>query len=775
MASWPISHSLYSPLVRTSARLALPSWATRTRILSSLKSIAYDQACTIETPTMQELKKMPYPSTPLDTSIFEEPSGEYHELSAGREPYVGVSKPQGSNHLLLQLIQEGRFDDADQVYADLTALGADIPPDVIFSKAAKHVLHSWRQSHKERLVPFTRWWSLIPDTSSEQYDIRPIQSIILNETQPDLPLMTEFALIATRKGYGSQVSAALVKKVFRYAASAMSVGFLTALHQALVKNVDPDALYGQVRRRYRYRLRLWYSAAVHSLMSAKMIPQAVEVMSLTRERGVSLSPKLYPSILRKLREATDMERLQLVQDMYRTQFSLDADSPLPFKISSPRSSSPAEDILPAGQAARFSNRPSLSGALRAIRHSFRHGKAVPSPSSLATFIAAYQAQSQHAPKIIKILRRRARKNYFTLSMWALAEMLVHERAGEREKCIWTFNQYFHLIAVPNRIPHFVMRLHRRAARSRRASPYQPEFTLPRIPRLKMKMWPMPHHTAVIWRCAIKGARNKEYLELMYRSFLARVEQSKKEDGLRHVLTPVVVRGLERKQKSPPPALDTLDMLELDEVDYFRPVPSALSYDAGHFNAFASEFARRFGPRRAARVLVDMHRLSVKPNVYTYTIIIDAFAQTGKRDLILAMLGRMERDISSPSGLQTDPYADSYQWLNGSFSYPNANVVTYTAAIVWFVKLEQWQDAAILAERLFEKLKYAPGTNAYIDEYLLQLATHVPRVRDLMGDFTWPDLPTRPTPAWARASTPDPITDPTPAPSSLSNRLRVLRE
>ncbi|OCH86805.1 hypothetical protein OBBRIDRAFT_203014 [Obba rivulosa] len=433
--------------------------------------------------------------------------------------------------------------------------------------------------------------------------------------------------------------------------------------------------------------------------------------------GITIFKALYPTVASQLKRDVDIERLTRVEELYRSQLNIDPGTPVIFD-SPPPSVVPSMELPFTGAIMSFPDRGSLARALRTIKHSIKDPKTFPSPSALATFIETYKTQSTSAPKILQILWRRASRHRATLSLWALAEMLVYERAGDRPNVLWVYNHHFHIVGVPTRMQQYVRRLRRRARKAGRTSGGQEDFTLPRLPKLKTKLWPTAHHTALVWRTAAASARSREYLELMYKYFLVRVEQSQSAEGSRHLLKPILLRAAVYGHVEDL-ALDNLHMSDdAEEADYPAPIAPPITFDAAHFNAFMQEFAWRIGPYRAARVLIDMARLNITPNRHTYTILVDTFARYNRRAVVFELLDRMEANPAFrgavAGAIQPDIHPRHYEWLDLPFYYSDPNIVTYTAALVWFVKGEQYEDAALVVERMYK---------------------HIPRVKELMWGYS----------------------------------------
>src|ERR1700722_4582156 len=163
MVPWPVPWILDSRLFAQAqwlyllrARLLVDS-TPRTWLFQH--SRAYAQWLSGDPHYLTTLKHHPYPSAPLDLSIFEPMSQEYQEAST---QVASPALPQSRGaHILVGFVKHNKFELADRVRLELLEIGETIPPDSIYEEAAINVLRS-PSSVKDPVAVFTNWFSLFP-------------------------------------------------------------------------------------------------------------------------------------------------------------------------------------------------------------------------------------------------------------------------------------------------------------------------------------------------------------------------------------------------------------------------------------------------------------------------------------------------------------------------------------------------------------------------------------------------------------------------------------
>ncbi|EIW78361.1 hypothetical protein CONPUDRAFT_145619 [Coniophora puteana RWD-64-598 SS2] len=249
--------------------------------------------------------------------------------------------------------------------------------------------------------------------------------------------------------------------------------------------------------------------------------------------------------------------------------------------SSPFPSSSAPSPAPAPLPKDFTALP-LSSQLRHIRTVLRDGT-LPTPYALASFIRAARASGRTSA--LPLLRRRAfSKGARTASWWVLAEMLVARDEGQPGTLLAVFTRYCHAVNVPRAA---LAKLTAAAT----ATGQEKERTRERecTHAIPHKLWPTPHHTALVWDAVAWGVPDAE-VPALYHILLAMASKSAPS-------SPPPPPPSSSSGPPPPPQLQTQTR---------RPI------DAAHFTPFIALHAHRARPAAAAAVLRDMVRLGLRP-------------------------------------------------------------------------------------------------------------------------------------------------------------------
>ncbi|KAH9939555.1 hypothetical protein B0H21DRAFT_35521 [Amylocystis lapponica] len=679
MASWVLRAAPLMPWSRMPLRLDFPAW-TLGHAWSS-KHYFSSPILGQETPAMVELKKQPYPSTPLDSSLFEDMSEDYvtHPSSLPMPTYD--INPSG---VLLRLVREHKYDDANHVHAELTEMGVSIHPSSAYQHAAIHALRREYENAHERLTAFVKWWSLIPaGTHPECISTEMWHALFREDALPDLPILTHFALISASKGYTTAIDPRLISLVIRYAPPLVSRAFLEELQRTsseylrTASNIYPSREIAQVR--YTKRFRWWFSIAIRAHCMSGRPEEAVRTLQSARSYGISITSFTYEFLLTRLRARLDLPLISVVEALRQSgsdnTLEITQSQPLYSPIlGSPTLENPSEIT--------FTDNHSLAVALRLIRNGMSTSR-YPLPGTLASFIGAYKEAGRTVA--LDILYRQSLRSYQTASMWVLAEMLYYFRRGQHNLVHYAFGHHFHFVGVPPRTRRYTIRTTTRISRRDGFHEFAPLLS---VYTQKDKMWPSTHHTALVWRVVALSRPDMPAVERLYAELLEQIARAR------------------NPEYAPWPSS------AFSATSEFSPYPEAIAppvqFDAGHFDAFVYVFAHRGDVPRAAAVVQEMYSLGFTPGARTLTVLAAAFARDGDTSRLNQLLDRME--APAPDA------ADAAQRL----TLPAPNIVTYTAVMRAFLNRHNISEAVAVAERL-KKAGYVPGSNETTDQALVELS------------------------------------------------------
>lgn len=729
MATWVLRHAPWAPLSRVRLRLELLDWSSRQGLGSPalvFKHFFSTPLLPEESPAMLEMKNTPYPSMPLDTSIFEDVSEGYDSSILGAEDArLHAVNP---SDLLVTLVKDGNFLDADRVHAELTEMGISISPAPAYGDAAVHVLQQEYQNPLQRLSAFVKWWSLIPHKSSAtRMSVSRVGRIIYQESIPDLSLIMRFALLSASKGYATTVATQAISLVVRYASPLVSASFLQAFHQAALPSTESPHDQSNERDLQRQRTWFstyaasWYSCAIRGYCMTGRLSNAVHTLQIARSHGLLIDPSTYESLLRRLERSLAMDSISLVKELRRTQLGISQRDLVGLVPSSaPLAYSPPTEF---SNATSFSDIGSLAAALRILKRHMSSAVRYPRPSILASFITAYKAAGHDAA--LHILRKRSyTASLPTTSMWALTEMLFHFRRKEGILVILVFTHHFHAVGIPKRVYKYISRTERRLNREPELRPEVFQHVIyPQYP-LEKKLWPSTHHTALVWRVASEFMKEPQQLEKLYEELLAQVAISRSQ------------------QPSPDSAhsVHTDGFTESQVPDNLEPITPPILFNSAHFNVFIYAFAKQISPYRAAKVIADMYRVGISPSVESLNMLTAAFARIGDVQKLTMLLDCMEETQGETSGVESHVQDDGDRLTNSSpvaktgqgKPLPPPNVVTYTAIIRYLIQSQLYMDALSIATRLRTKAGYVPGTNPITDEVLQELTQYYGDLYDEKG-------------------------------------------
>ncbi|OBZ67587.1 hypothetical protein A0H81_12392 [Grifola frondosa] len=714
MASWVLTHSPWS-LSRARLRLEFLAWSTSHGAWSPLMAKTYFSTPHLseETPAMMELKKLPYPSTPLDPSLFEEMSEEYVHAGEG----IRSTAPDNPSQLLIGLVRQKKFSDADRVYGELKEMGVSIKPNAVYQFAAIESLYTDYASPQDRASAFVKWVSLIP--RKDMLDVIPIimRTFLTHHTILDLPLLAQFALIVASKGFANVVARQIIPHLVRYTSPAVFASFLDAFRISAWTFIESSNPGGDSSFWFPIHLTSWYGYAIRGHCLAGRPVEAFNILQSARSLDIGITHFTYDFLTASLRKVQDEEKISVVESLRRVQAGSS------FKSREARKASPAPANAALDHLVATANKPAppnLAFVARLLKAVFSVSLPIPS-GALASLMRHYASAGRFTA-----LRRLRDKAYKTrsrqvISTWALGEMLYHLRRGEKNLVIAIFAEHFQVVGVPLRVFKYISRTERRLLRDV-LPPGFLHVVLPRY-RIEQRMWPSTHHTALIWRAAILFTESRESLEKLYQQLLTQVAST-------------------REPSNSATLSDLPATAEPDDTDYFEfhgypaPAPPPILFDSAHFNAFVHAFAHRLGPPRAAQVIIDMYRLGISPSTETLNILAGAFARAGNMTKLNQLLDRMDggdHDVNQDDQRleEPNPPVETVPSRQHASALPRADVVTYTAVIRWLFERKYYEDAAQMAQRLKTKTGYIFGTNPITDQVLQELACYVPAVEDFM--------------------------------------------
>ena len=257
MASWVLAHPPWHSLARVRLRWDMlanaGSWMRTGRHFLNTPTLSLAVDLNEETPAMREIKAYPYPSNPPDASLFED-ADEYATVSMAHEEKKPTlfDIPWGSPPctLLKHLVQAGRYEDAEKVYAELKDMNVEIRPHPVYHFIARKILSTPDLAPQQRLKEFVKWWSLVPATKDLARSVGFIRAEILRKDHvPDIPLIANFALLAASKGYAIQVAQDVIYVISRYAPPSFTKHFLEEFCISQWKYETRKTVHEHLRRR----------------------------------------------------------------------------------------------------------------------------------------------------------------------------------------------------------------------------------------------------------------------------------------------------------------------------------------------------------------------------------------------------------------------------------------------------------------------------------------------------------------------------------------------
>ncbi|KAI0631027.1 hypothetical protein C8Q77DRAFT_1062276 [Trametes polyzona] len=677
MASWVLAH----PPWQTLARVRLP-WDVllRSGVWTS-KQFLNTPTLTTETPAMREVKAYPYPQTALDTSLFEEATEDYREAAGATEahsslyPLQVVADPP--SEMLKNLVKEARYADAARVRTELLDMGVDIPLHPAYHFAARHVLRDTTLSRQERLDGFLKWWSLFPPRT-EVDGRRAISSVLTdllrNDSIPDIPLISRFAILAASKGYAAYIPK-VVPILARYASQRDLERFLQAFCDAAWDFETAAVRDGKSSSQDTDHLRTFqfpmiFNTAIGELAISRRTRVALEVLRLAHSRGVNVAPSVQSTLLYFLRLLSDDEGVSTVLSYMQHQTeSGDSDDTVTFSHPSTTTHTPVRGPEGVDAVQDPTECPSdpMAVKTRALERSLSIGPA-PSPRQLSKLIRHYVKLREFS--LLSRLRTIAYRSDAAISNWSLAEMMNVSQKRPLLTIFSIFESHFHVVGVPLAM---LDKLHKGDMPPTR---YRPP--------IRYKLPPSGRHIRFIWGLFLDRATTRSQVKRLYAQFLQDVGASR--DVSLHSV----------------PSAKLLSLTP-DDSDYPRPIPPPVLFGAEHFAMFMDAFQRVDLPEFATRVIMDMYALGIKPDAVAMQKLVASLTYLPKDQPPTTTLAFWARTID-----KIHTASDALKAEAETFLY---------AAVVCRLLLDDREEDITPLVPAFKRISYRSGDNAVIDRIL----------------------------------------------------------
>ncbi|KAH8101121.1 hypothetical protein BXZ70DRAFT_906781 [Cristinia sonorae] len=695
MASW----LLPQPLIR----LRLP-WRCVTRPSTTLSTAVYPKyhfstpSVSEETPFMIAIRNQPYPHVGLDLGVFEDDLEEYE---ATEVVYPEVAAAKGPCHVLLRLVRERNFEDAQSVYLDLKKIGVEIRPDFAYRDMAMYALKVSRTCpNEERLAEFMKWFALIPDASHKHTHhplSRPLPYLVFSRPSiPDIPLAMDYALASASKGYYNPIRQA-VALVTRYAPPSLSSTFLEQIYNLNHQYFQSISTRRRSMRRDRYYAIQNMAIRIHCSMGR--LDAAVDTLRSAALRNVRITRFTAGFLLLHLQKDGDENRIHAACKLLKE---------VPQELGSWTTARERRIRLTSSLASR--------PTFLSLKNAFTEGRA-PDAGLLARFFDAYKHTTGRIRGLAMLRSRayRSPKRIKTVSSWVLAEMLNHERKRERRGVLLAFAHHFYAVGIPVRAAKFMQKLSRDPGVLNDQHPeWEPvESIVPSRYTLPVKRWPSSHHTALVWRAIVQDVESLEDVEALYQELLAHITISRNPEGV----TP-------DDQPVPNPIRAAFDPNTLStdpdrDRAYALPIPSPKQFDSAHFNVFLRSFAFKSEHVRAMEVFIDMCKFGIQPSVESFSIIAGALARARDLPRLWTLLGMMESSkVTSPP---------KYVSRQHEVVFVRPSLTTFTKIIKNLMMKEMYDPALDVVQRMKRNGVYVPG-NEEVDRLLAELDSFVPPSR-----------------------------------------------
>jgi hypothetical protein len=293
------------------------------------------------------------------------------------------------------------------------------------------------------------------------------------------------------------------------------------------------------------------------------------------------------------------------------------------------------------------------------------------------------------------LRSRAYRISLTAaSAVLLAEQLHHHRRGQFRHVLWVFEKFFHTVGVPSGD------ITRQLWKREHYPPHlqiHPWYIPPRITEttfnLPFRLWPAPHHTALIWSALVHLCESEEELFTLYDSLLQHNAQFQKTTAGHH-------HGYHHH-------------LSHDSSSTPAPVPTtADKFDAAHFRPFLIAFTLLRDAKYGLRVLDDMQDRGIAPSAQILSTAAALQARSGEPALALRMLdiirGQIGRHGDGEAHVEMEMGAGSGVGVRERVKKRQQLLSAYTSVLRGLIDRRNIVQARRVAELLHSHLGYVEG-------------------------------------------------------------------
>jgi pentatricopeptide repeat protein len=630
-------------------------------------------------PSAKAVEKMPYPTTPVDHSIFEHESLEY--TSAMEELNLSTERIVSSVQVLLQMVGEGRYAAAEKLRAELVDIGVSIPPSNVYEKAARNAL---RPSFREDpLTTFTNWFSLIPEANVKLRKFRSLRTqLFARDHIPRIDIIMRFGLIAASKGHARHITPEVISVVVRHTEPAVSRQYLADFEKEAMRWTGSAIRGMKGMKRGTLLLKDMHSLAVRTQAIAGRLGDAVALIQAARNRGVNISGFTYGLLMRKLKRAGDEQALRIVREL--------APPHVQDTFDVPWTSASTDEVV------KFTT---LASRLRTIRKAIKPNSCISHPhKSIADFIHDYRETTARETAISLLRKRAFRCGRHSASDWVLAELHYHHSRNEFVQVLLVFRNYFHLLGVPADIVQFCIRtrVHNRKVGKgfSKVERTHGGFMSTTKCNWTPKLWPTPYHTALVWG-ALLWMNGYSTVDRLYRRLLSQAHQN-----------PAMISAGDAESPGVPAS---------DENIGLEQTPSHV-IDGAHFIPFLVAFTKRQQTEQAFQVMSDMVKLGIYPGVEHWTILAGFFARFGDARQALWILDRMEADED-----KADTRSDSD---TREPKLPAPTLGTYTNIMKSFILAGRWDLALDVKTRMMTRFQYVVGQRPPTDRVLSALKDYV---------------------------------------------------
>ncbi|KAF8814698.1 hypothetical protein BYT27DRAFT_7249744 [Phlegmacium glaucopus] len=634
-----------------------------------------------------------------DDAIFEVEGQEY---SAVASSLSRRRSPNSSIRALAQFVELRDFKQAYLLLKDIQDLDIPIPLSFIYEAPAQAALRNGDLHGAKQVEEFTTWFSLIPPAHTSDV-IRTFDEtchLIFQAKITNLPLILNFAMIMSSKGYGQKISVQAVPTIMRYSSPEVGLNFLDDFTDADAKYWATHDSKAAAKKSERLTIGV-RGLAVRSLAYTGRIDEALSLLPDPKDVRFRLTSYTYDVLLRRLEKSKIVrhrKKILMVEELRSQEstsvFENNSVSPLTILAEEAEMASSLDSALPVDLTEN------LVDDLRYIKMAFLDEDLTPHPFTIVNFMNAYLATGR--TQALGLLYNRAiRTSYRTISTFIFAEMLFYRRLRQHDLVIETFVDHFYLSGVPRE--HVLNRYHRLSAKRRAYDPATREdppparcynFNLRKaLPR--GKLWPSSAHCNLVYHALVALTVPGSSLEALYKELMLIIEHGKD--------APTTA------------AIGSVEPL----ITGSKGRPSS-----GAFTPFFRRLMQAFGPARGAKILNDMVKIGIKPTVYHYTELAGFYASAGEAERAFLILDNLERRFRNAA---QSPTADSdYQGASTteehdnletpeSSALPAPDLVMYISLMRGFIMSKNLQAADDVAARLRQLHKYRRGEDKYLDD------------------------------------------------------------